>query len=582
MIGAAALYQDLRKVRTELTTARTRLQAAVDDPGTLRTAEGRAVTRAGIDGAVQSVATARRRTSGSPVISATRIVPGLSTQRSALLRLIDDSAVAATAGSELLGKIDALAERTQVRDGLVPFEGLRQLRADVATTGTTIGRVVRSSKGLWGPIGDARRKFDEVAASTSARLTEGAEAVDAALPFMGAGGDRRYLIAAQNNAEMRDQGMVLSYAVVSFRGGRLMIERNGSVGDLVLRQPAPTPIPPGTQEVFGSLLPTTLWQSVNAGADFALSGRAMADMYRQAAGEEVDGVIAVDVPGLAALLRAVGPVQVDGIPEPVTDVNAARILLQDLYKGLGPQSSQAPRRERLSEVTRAVIDRLTTGSRDVVGVGRELADAALGGHFRLWSAAEQEERVFERTGLGGGPGAIDPDRTFHVAVENRTATKLDYYVQPSVRAEVSVRANGDALVRTFVVVDNQAPADGEPSYALGPDQFTSRPGDYIAWVLLWGPAGSAQAGSVAESALRLSQGVMNVGPGQRLETTFETVVPGAVRDGRLMLRFVPQSRLKPVDLDVRLVEASGWRVLDAASLNGPWDRVRTVNWRLGR
>lgn len=307
----------------------------------------------------------------------------------------------------------------------------------------------------------------------------------------------------------------------------------------------------------------------------------MVDMYRQARGESVDGVIALDVPGMVALLRVIGPVQVPGIAAPVSAVNAQQILLHDLYQGLGPQSSQGPRRELLSEVTRAVIDRLTTGVHDPVALGWELAEATAGGHLRLWSTWPQEEEVFERTGLGGGPGAVDPDRTFHVAVENRTATKLDYYVYPSVRAEVRVGANGDALVHTFVVVDNRAPVDAEPSYALGPDQFTSRPGEYIAWALLWGPAGSVQAGSVPESALRLSHGVMNVGPGQRLETTFETVVPRAVRDGRLMLRFVPQPRLHPVDLDVRLVEASGWRVLEAASWSGPWDRVRTVSWRLG-
>ena len=42
-------------------------------------------------------------------------------------------------------------------------------------------------------------------------------------------------------------------------------------------------------------------------------------------------------------------------------------------------------------------------------------------------------------------------------VENSTATKLDYYVQPSVNVQVQVTSNGDALINTAVTVDNTTP-----------------------------------------------------------------------------------------------------------------------------
>ena len=576
MLGALGLHQGVR-ARTQLLGARATLQRAVDDPAALGTPGGRAAAVAQVDGALGAIRSARRGVVGSPVLSLAAVVPGLRGQRAGFLALVDDSAAAATAGRDLLSTIDALAGRNQLRDGALPLDALGELQASVRAAGDAIDGRAHPSARLWGPLGDARRQFDVAARSSARRLVEGADALGAARTFLGSGGTRRYLVALQNNAEMRDQGIVLSYVPLVVSDGRLSFEKGGSTNDIPLDRPAPTPLPEGTQAVFGPARPTQRWTAVNATADFGFSGRAMVDMYRQATGQSVDGVVAVDVPGLAALLRVVGPVSVEGGTEAVTADNAGRVLLHDFYEGLGPTSDQSARKERLGDVLRVVGDRLTTGSRDAVSLGRELGQAAKGGHLRLWSAAADEEAVFERTGLGGGPAGAEADRTFHVAVENRSGTKLDYYVKPSMRQDVTLTPKGTAVVRTTVVVDNQAPVNAAPSYALGPDEFTKKPGDYLAWVLLWGPAGSTMASATPESGLNLANYIVAVGAGERRELSFETVVPDAVRGGRLRLRLVPQARLEPAQLDVRL-DAPGWQVDGAASWQGPWESVRTFEW----
>ena len=579
---AVLLYLDIDRARDRLATARVSLQAAIADPNALRTDEGRAATGEKVTAAAQSVAAARDAARGSVPLSLTRWMPGLGGQRTGLLRLIDDAATATNAGLDLLVKLDSATARTQLVDGQVPLAGLRTFGVDMRSASGVVGGLVRGADGLWGPLGDARRTFDDVARSTASRLVGGADAVDAALPFMGANGDRRYFIAIQNNAEMRDQGMVLSYAIVRFQDGRLTFERNGSVAELALTRPAPAEIPAGTSEIFGDLHPTTLWHSVNATADFSWSGQAMQAMYEAATKQRVDGVIAIDVIGIQRLITAVGAVSVPGIAEPVGPENAPRVLLHDLYEGLPPSSDQTPRRELLSEVTKAVINRITAGTRDAVILGRELGNAAEGGHLRLWSATPAEEKVFVRTGLGGGPASISPDRTIHVAIQNRTATKLDYYVTSSVKVDVSLTRSGDARVRTTVTVENRAPVNGKPSYQLGPDQFMNGPGDYWAWVMQWGPAGSRTgAESVVESGLPLVHFVLPVGPGERKDVTFpETVIPNAVRDGKLQLRLVPQARLEPADLQVTLT-APGRRVASPLTWSGKWDRVVAPSWQLG-
>ena len=70
-----------------------------------------------------------------------------------------------------------------------------------------------------------------------------------------------------------------------------------------------------------------------------------------------------------------------------------------------------------------------------------------------------------------------------------------------------------------------------------------------------------------------------VGAGGTARVGFETVIPRAVRDGRLQLRLVPQARMEPVRLDVEL-DAPAWHVTGPARWAGPWDRVRTVTWGL--
>ena len=272
---------------------------------------------------------------------------------------------------------------------------------------------------------------------------------------------------------------------------------------------------------------------------------------------------------------------IEGVAEPVTADNVARLLLNDFYQGLGPSTDQTIRRERQGDVVRAVLERVTGGAHDAVTLGRTLGEAAAGGHLRLWSADAGEEDVFERTGLGGGPATKEPDRTFHLAVQNRTASKLDYFVKPSVRQDVMLTRQGTAVVRTTVVIDNQAPRSGVASYQLGPAAFTDKPGDYLAWVLLWGPAGSRQVqNGIAESGLNLSQYVVAVPAGDRREVVFETVVPDAVRDGTLRLRLVPQARLEPMPLTVTL-SAEGRVVGGAATQwDGLWDRIRNLTWTI--
>jgi hypothetical protein len=593
-ILVAAGVRDLLAAKSRLAAAKATLDQIVSHPTVMNTADGRAATTQELSFAVDEVAVARRIVDGSFSLNLLRFLPVASSQRSGLLRLVDDSSTALTTGHDLVVQADQLVAEGKVNGAHVPLASLSAFESDLRSAGTTIAGLNRHSSSLFGPLGASRRQFDTLAATTGTRLINDADAIHVGQQLLGSGGARHYFVALENDAEMRDQGAILSYALVTADAGHVQVTQHGSLltpiqvpgkatgATLLLKSPASTAIPPGTATVFGSIAPTATWQSVNATADFDFTAQAIQDMYHQATGQSVDGVIALDVPALSALLRVVGPVTVPDINEQITADNAGTVILHDLYNSF-PAGQQAVRKELLSEVVTEVVNRLSAGSFDPLPLAQQLATAAAGGHMRVWSDVGSEEKTLERVGLGGGPGVIRPDRTFHMAVENRNASKVDYFVQTATQQQVTITATGTAIVRTVVTVGNGAPVGAQPSYQLGPDGFgTTQPGEYWAWVLFWGPSGADQPGSVSESGLRLNQTVLDrIYAGQSRQAVFITVIPNAVRGGKLDLRYVPQPRLAPPALSVT-IQAPGWTIGGSPTWAGSWDRTLTLSWSLHR
>ena len=582
VVGALILLlgvRDARRARNDLESARSVLSGVSDRPESLSSADGRATAEATLRSAVASVANARSTLNGSLAFRVARFVRVLSTQRRGLFRLVDDAQIAVSDGNALLAKVSASADALHIRQGSLPLDVVSGLGVTSHQYGVELAGLIRPTTGLWGQLRSARAQFNTLDDRISKRLVTGGDGLQAATTFLGSGGPRHYFLGLQNNAEMRDQGMVLSYGTITATAGHLSVDHTGRIAELTLQAPAPTPVPQGTATVFAEIGPTKLWQSVDATPDFAFSGRAMVDMYHQATGESVSGVIALDVPALAQILDVIGPVNAAGVATPISSANAATVLLHDLYSA-DNSVDQGQRIEHLSDVAGAIVQRMTHGDVDSISLARHLATAAAGGHIKLYSSDPTEEATFEHSGLGGGPALVMPDRTFHIDVQSRLAAKVDYYIHPSITQQVSLRPDGSAGVHTTIVVDNTAPVGAGPSEQLGPDlQNGTAIGDYVAWCLLWAPAGAQQADAVAESGLQVTQKVPLVHAGQKISVTFDTIIPHAVRDGKLELRYVPQPRLTPDDLTV-ILSGAGWRITGPAAYHASMDRTLTPTWNV--
>jgi hypothetical protein len=381
-----------------------------------------------------------------------------------------------------------------------------------------------------------------------------------ALPFLGANGPRTYLIAGENNAEMRAQGAVLSLAQMHTQNGTFGLDNTGSVDSIEPTTAVSVPIPSGTADIFGGYQPTSLWQSVNASPNFPFSAQVMQAMYLQGTGVHVNGVIGLDVPALEGLLTLTGPVVVPNIPVLISATNVAQVLLHDQYLQYAAGSAQGQRHDNVSAVAKAIVDQMKYEHVDLAALANALATDVSGGHLMVWDEVPQFESTMASVGAAGTLDQTLATRTFHVALENSTATKLDYYVNDAVDVKVTISPNGDAFVNTKVAVTNTTPAGLGPTFQTGPDNINSfTPGQYVGRVLLWSPQGSDAPGSVLESGLQANQIQTSILPQQSKSVTFGTVIPHAVVRGQLKLRFVPQPRLVPSKLRIE-VTAPGWHL----------------------
>jgi hypothetical protein len=435
-----------------------------------------------------------------------------------------------------------------------------------------------------------RRARRELSGTPDA-LVRAADGLQALQRVLGGERDRRLLIVLQNNAELRATGGLISvFAEATARDGRLELTAFRAVED-VADQPGEAravPTPDGYGALFAPFRAgTTLWKNVNMAADVPTSSTVLAEVAELSLEQPPEVVVWVDVPAIAAVLRATGPVSLpDG--SVLSADNAVQRLLSDAYRDAGSTlDDQERRRDELRAAADAVLGQLLTGQggTSARGLARELAPAGAGRHIALWSADPQEQQLLIRARLGGAVAAQDDLASF--AVHNlgdggSFGNKLDYYGRRQVTVRVEV-GRDEAVVEQEVALRNTAPATGLPLYVSG----IAQPGVANVFVTLALPSRAEvehfardDAGLLPNPAALADHVVLSdtasLPPGAT--TTWRVRYRVPLEDGRYTSELFPQ----PLAVDAGLlleVRAADGLDLDGGELtvSGPYDRVRTVD-----
>ena len=129
---------------------------------------------------------------------------------------------------------------------------------------------------------------------------------------------------------------------------------------------------------YGQFLPQRNLQNVNLSPDFPTVGKVLESLAPQAGVGDVDGVVAVDPEGLAAILELTGPVPVAGWPTDITAENVVDVTLSEAYRAFADTPERA---DFLGDVAQTVVDEATSGrlgdsAKVARGAGRRRARGA--------------------------------------------------------------------------------------------------------------------------------------------------------------------------------------------------------------
>ncbi|HEY5050735.1 MAG TPA: DUF4012 domain-containing protein, partial [Acidothermaceae bacterium] len=308
-----------------------------------------------------------------------------------------------------------------------------------------------------------RSELDAAGTTTSAA----ARAVTLLPPMLGASQPRTYPLLFQNNAEVRATGGIAgSWAIVRVEHGAVHIVKQGSAGD-VNSHLSGVPVPPDVAALYTNR-PGTFFQDVDMAPSFPTDATLVSEMFEQAYGIAVDGVISTDPVALSALLKATGPVQLpDG--RSLTASNAVSLLLSQVY-----QDIQDPAQEDIffAQAANAVFTALSAGQGGARAMVEALAAAAGAGRLTVWSRHPDEQQLLAGTELGGAmPVTEQPaNPTIGVFLNDGTGAKLDYYLHEDVAVMSAATCPADRIgFHVLVTLTSTVPANakGLPAYVTG-------------------------------------------------------------------------------------------------------------------
>jgi Protein of unknown function (DUF4012) len=456
---------------------------------------------------------------------------------------------------------------TPLLEGAIPLDAVRVVGREADQLAATLpGPDDDRPSLLLGPVEELRSDVAEEVTDRRNQLRSLAAGLELLADMAGANGERRYLIAVANTAEMRGSGgMVLSYGVLVGRAGEFELEQFGRIDELLLPEAIPREFVPGVPDDYlarwEGFQPLERWRNATLAADFELTAPALETMYSLISETDAAGVIQIDPQGLAALLEGVGPVEVPPLGT-VTSDNVVDLVLNQAYVRFPDIDSRS---NVLGDVAEAAFERLVGGEYDSLRpLGEALLGAVDGRHLAMHTVAAGPQRHLHYFGADGALPPVDGPDAVHLTVQNVSGNKLDYYVDTALELR-GARPEGQigAVQATITVTNTAARGATEPRYVYGPFNEQQVAGLYRGSVSLYLPAG---ASLVATAGDPLSDPPVLQTEGGRPVVGFRVDVPaGETRrvvldlqlaprpPGAYELLVVPSPRVRPtvvtVDLD---------------------------------
>ena len=380
-------------------------------------------------------------------------VPGVGPELKAAPPLLDMATSASTAGRLACEGMEPLAElASQGRLRVVSLEGFdeRILVALAAGRGKfqeaqiELGKARQLRQSL--SQGDLPRRFSgylsqvDSLAQLEPTLRAAAAAPELLTSLLGLDQPQSYLILAQNSLELRATGGFMSGVwLITLDQGR--VTRLDFLDSADVDDPSkPAILPP---EPLFKYMQAGVWlfRDTNWSPDFPTSARVAEDFYQMGQGVSVDGVIAIDEAGLRSVVKALGPIYVQGVAEPITESNLQERLENGLYPGPeeGAPSTLRPSKLFMKALAEALLGRLLVGlsAPDMTSLLAAVQRTLVGRHLVLYLHQEAARRLLAENGWDGALRPADGD--YLMAVDSNVGyNKVNAAIVRAIEYQVSL------------------------------------------------------------------------------------------------------------------------------------------------
>lgn len=457
-----------------------------------------------------------------------------------------------------------LADRLTPRHGRMDLHALRALAPTVRSVAgeftsaqQRLGQVDAAglSGFLRGRFESLRGQVDQAAVALAA-----ADRAVRVLPhILGAHGPQTWLLVFDNNAEVRATGgMPGAAALVRTDHGRITLGQQATAGDFpVLKRPV-IPLTRAERAIY-DVHPGIYWQDANFTPEFPRSAEIWAARWRQRFGQRVDGVASVDAVTLSYLLRATGPVTVDGVR--LTAADASSELLHRVYARLRVAAAQDA---FFRDVARAMFHTVTTGVAHPSVLLGAIAQAVDEGRVHAHSFDPQVQRVVDPTMLAGNLDVhAGPHPQLGLWLNDATGSKMSWYLRTTTRVTSQRCVAGRQTLTATTTFRSTAPRDAArlTPYITGGGNYGTARGHQLVLARVYGPVGGALRGfrfagravkvpTVDDRGRPVATTVVDLAPGQATRMTWQ-VTTGPHQPAATVLTQGPGMQARPARTTIR-------------------------------
>jgi len=336
-----------------------------------------------------------------------------------------------------------------LRDALAEFE---EAHVRLVEAEQTLGDIPVSL--LPGDVREQVQALETALPLAAAKLGAFVEQGDLMLAVLGAERERDYLLAFQNNHEMRATGGFLgSIGLVHVDRGTVeeidvqtVYDPDGQLKEFI------APPPP-----LAAITDRWYMRDANWFIDYAVSAEKIGDFFEKEGGPTVDGVIALTPNVIQGMLELTGPIEMPAYEVTVTADNFTAVTQQEVTYFYDRELNRP--KQFLADLTPVLLNRVLSGQQDdplaVLSMFTELLHEK---HLLLWLRDTDEAQRIAEIGWDASLPANEPG-ILGIVNSNIGGHKSDQFISQEVDYRTNVLADGSVEATVTIRRIHNGPAE---------------------------------------------------------------------------------------------------------------------------